>query len=87
MRRREFIKMIGGAATMWPAIEWGQQAERIRRIGWITPLAADDPGAQRRTEAFLQELHELGWTDGQNIQVIYQWGRPMPIAFASPLQN
>jgi putative ABC transport system substrate-binding protein len=59
---------------MWPAIEWGQQAERIRRIGWITPLAADDPGAQRRTEAFLQELHELGWTDGQNIQVIYQWG-------------
>jgi putative ABC transport system substrate-binding protein len=66
--------MIGGAATTWPAIAWGQQGERIRRIGLITGLAADDPGAQRRKEAFLQGLHELGWTDGQNIEVIYQWG-------------
>jgi putative ABC transport system substrate-binding protein len=27
-----------------------------------------------RKEAFLQGLHELGWTDGRNIQIIYQWG-------------
>jgi putative tryptophan/tyrosine transport system substrate-binding protein len=74
MKRREFIRLIGGAAAAWPLAARGQQGERIRRVGLITPLAADDPGGQQRKATFLQGLQELGWTDGGNIQVIYRWG-------------
>ena len=64
MRRRAFIAMLGGAAAGWPLAARAQQAERMRRIGVLMPLAADDPEAQTRLGAFLQGLQQLGWTIG-----------------------
>jgi putative ABC transport system substrate-binding protein len=61
MKRREFITLIGGAAVAWPLVALAQQRERMRRIGIIVPAAADDPEAQARVGAFLQELAQLGW--------------------------
>ena len=72
MRRREFIALLGGAAA-WPLAARGQQAERMRRIGVLMPIAADDPQAQRRLTAFVQGLQELGWTDGPNVRIDTRW--------------
>ena len=75
MRRREFITLLGGAAAAWPLAARAQQAERMRRIGVLMPLAADDPEGQARIAAFLQGLQQLGWTDGRNVRIEYSLGR------------
>ena len=72
--RREFITLLGGAAAAWPLAARAQQAERMRRIGVLMNLAADDPEGQARIAAFLQGLQQLGWTDGRNVRIEYRWG-------------
>jgi putative tryptophan/tyrosine transport system substrate-binding protein len=73
MRRREFITLLGGAAA-WPLAARAQQGERVRRIGALMTLAADDPEGQGRLRAFVQELQQLGWIDGRNVQIDLRWG-------------
>jgi putative ABC transport system substrate-binding protein len=74
MRRREFITLLGGAAAPWPLTARAQQGERKRRIGVLSPVAADNPLGKARIAALLQGLHELGWTDGRNVQIEYRLG-------------
>jgi ABC-type uncharacterized transport system substrate-binding protein len=74
MQRREFILALGGAAASWPLAARGQQAERMRRIGVLMNQAMDDPEGQARLAAFLQELQQLGWTDGRNLRIDFRWG-------------
>src|SRR5262245_63971195 len=73
MRRREFITVVGGAAVAWPLTAHAQQHERVRRIGVLMHLAADDPEGQRRVAAFLQGLQEAGWTVGRNVDIDVRW--------------
>ena len=73
MKRREFITLLGGAAAGWPLAARAQQGERVRRIGVLMALAADDPDAQIRITAFLQGLQQLGWTAGHNLQIETRW--------------
>ena len=72
MRRRDFITLIGGSAAAWPPMARAQQ--RMRRIGVLMALPADDPETQARLAAFAQGLQQLGWTVGQNVRVDYRWG-------------
>src|SRR5215472_16357482 len=72
MKRREFITLIGGAAA-WPVAARAQQGERMRRIGVLAAIAADEPEAQARNASFLQRLGELGWTVGRNVRIDYRW--------------
>jgi len=74
MKRREFIALIGGVAVAWPLAARAQQIERMRRIGMLMNLAADDPESLRRITAFVQRLQQLGWTDGHNIRIDARWG-------------
>jgi putative tryptophan/tyrosine transport system substrate-binding protein len=58
-RRREFITLVGGAAT-WPLA--AQESKQLRRIGVLTSDAEDDPGVKARLAAFQQGLDGLGWS-------------------------
>src|SRR5215831_1518394 len=69
--RREFITLPGGALLASPLV--AQEDERLRHIGVLMTLAANDPQAQARNAAFLQGLHELGWTIGRNVQIDHHW--------------
>jgi putative tryptophan/tyrosine transport system substrate-binding protein len=72
MQRREFIKVIAGSAAAWPFTALAQQPERIRRIGVLMAINADDADAQARMAAFVQGLQQLGWTIGKNVRVDFR---------------
>jgi putative tryptophan/tyrosine transport system substrate-binding protein len=73
VNRREAIALIGGATIGWPLAARAQQGERVRRIGVLMNLAADDPETLARVTAFAQGLQELGWRDGRNVRIDYCW--------------
>ena len=73
MRRRDFIKGIVGSATAWPLAARAQPSVRIRRIGVLMQIGADDPEAPAWVGAFSQGLAESGWNIGRNAQIDYRW--------------
>jgi putative ABC transport system substrate-binding protein len=78
MRRRQFIAALGGAAA-WPlAARAQQQRNRMRRIGLLQGLSADDQEWQRRLAAFRQALAELGWAEDRNITLEFRYADGNP---------
>jgi putative tryptophan/tyrosine transport system substrate-binding protein len=71
--RRQFLSALGGASIAWPLVARAQQPERMRRIGELQAIAADDPEAKAQNAAFLQGLQQLGWTDGRNVHIDTRW--------------
>jgi putative ABC transport system substrate-binding protein len=71
MRRREFIKLIGGATAAWPLAARAQQPAKLPTVGFLgatTPLAYGQWVA-----AFVQRLRELGWVEGQTVAIDVRW--------------
>jgi putative ABC transport system substrate-binding protein len=71
MRRREFIMLLGGAATAWPLAARAQPRERMRRIGVL--MGTEDVEGQARMTAFVHGLQQLGWADGHNVRIEARW--------------
>jgi putative ABC transport system substrate-binding protein len=79
MRRREFITLLGAAAT-WPLAARAQQARKLPTIGvlgTVTPLAWTHLIA-----AFEQRLRELGWIEGHSVAIEYRWAEGHTERFA-----
>ena len=80
MTRREFITLLGGAATAWPLAARAQQGERMRRIGFFGTGSAS--GWQPWIATFVQRLRDLGWSEGRTIAIEYRWGEGRTERFA-----
>jgi hypothetical protein len=73
MQRRQFIALLGGAAT-WPLAARAQQPDQMRRIGVLMGYAESDLEAQAWVTAFVQGFKELGWIVGRNVSIDYRFG-------------
>jgi putative ABC transport system substrate-binding protein len=74
MKRREFISLLAVAVTR-PLGARAQQPRQMRRIGVLTSSDEADPEAQSLVTAFREELGNLGWTEGRNIEIDIRWSK------------
>ena len=73
MQRRDFVRLLGGAAAAWPLALRAQQPERVRRIGVLMGGVATDTDQQARLKAVIAGLQELGWVEGRNLRIEIRW--------------
>jgi putative tryptophan/tyrosine transport system substrate-binding protein len=73
--RREFITLLGGAAS-WPLAARAQQQERMRRIGVLMGYAESGSSGQALIAALRDGLQKLGWTEGRNTRIDIRWATP-----------
>jgi putative tryptophan/tyrosine transport system substrate-binding protein len=69
IERRKFLAALGGAAAAWPLAARAQQPKNIPRLCFLT----FDPGTLQSTrfDAFFDSLRDLGYVDGQTINIDY----------------
>ena len=80
MRRRDFIVLFGGAATVWPLASLAQQTRKVPRIGVLWHAAnaeEEDAYLSVVTKAFA----DLGYVDGKNIQLEHRFPAEQPDRF------
>jgi putative ABC transport system substrate-binding protein len=73
MRRRDFIKWIGGSAAAWPLAAPAQRATGVPRVAFLHPYTENDPEVLVRVVAFREGLKALGWTENDNIRIENQY--------------
>jgi ABC-type uncharacterized transport system substrate-binding protein len=70
VKRREFITLLGGAATAWPLVARGQRGT-TPVIGFLHQGAPETN--KDFIAAFRQGLRQSGYVDGQNVTLEFRW--------------
>jgi ABC-type uncharacterized transport system substrate-binding protein len=68
MKRRDFIRVVGGAAAAWPLTARAQQPKRMPKVGILLFAQADLAGI----DPFLRGLEALGYVDGKTVSLEYR---------------
>jgi putative tryptophan/tyrosine transport system substrate-binding protein len=79
MKRREFITLLGGAAS-WPLAARAQQSAKLPTIGFLGPNTATV--MSKWVNAFVQRLRELGWIEGRTVAIEYRFAEGREERFA-----
>jgi putative ABC transport system substrate-binding protein len=66
VKRRDFLGLLGGTVAGWPCATRAQELGRTYRVGFMVPVARDEPAII----AFLDELRALGFIEGQNLEIV-----------------
>ena len=88
--RRQFISALGGAAAVWPLAARAQQAGTIIRIGYLAPKPDAGVVAAAGFQAFREELHARGLSEGRNFSIEYKYTddpRGVSVAAAELMQS
>jgi putative ABC transport system substrate-binding protein len=65
-KRREFITLLGGAATAWPLVARAQPSGKMYRIGFLGVYSHSE---SRLVDALRAGLRQLGYEEGKNIAI------------------
>jgi putative tryptophan/tyrosine transport system substrate-binding protein len=70
IRRREVIRVLGGAAVAWPVVSRAQQGS-MPVIGLLSSQSPD--GSTERLRGFRQGLKDAGYVERENVAIEYRW--------------
>lgn len=73
LRRRDFIRVAVGSAAAFPLAARAKQPDRMRRIAVLIGLGDGDPEGRRWADALIKSLQQLGWKEGENLQIDMRW--------------
>jgi putative ABC transport system substrate-binding protein len=78
MKRRGFLISLTGAIIGARAALAQQMGDKPRRIGALMPFLEQDADGRARFAAFLEQMQQLGWTEGRNLRIDVRWAGPDP---------
>jgi putative ABC transport system substrate-binding protein len=77
MKRRDFVRLVGGAVASWPVVARAQPPRTSPIVGVLMSGFEADPQQQARWQGFRHGLEKLGWSDGRNIHIDIRFaGKP-----------
>jgi putative tryptophan/tyrosine transport system substrate-binding protein len=73
MKRREFLTLVGGAASVLPSYctAWGQQS--VPLVGFLNSASPDT--YRFNADSFRQGLAKAGFVEGKNVRIEERWGK------------
>jgi putative ABC transport system substrate-binding protein len=75
MNKKLSVLAVAFAIVALTQPAYAQQAEKVRRIGFLSMFSQSDPGSQSWHKAFEQGLRDHGWDVGKNITIEHRWVR------------